>query len=54
MPEHPSLSEDGSTLIYTATLEEDGYHIEVGAEESDDSLLFEKGIYTVTMDLATG
>ena len=54
MPEYPALSEDGSTLIYTATLEEDVYHIEVGAEESDDSLLFEKGIYTVTMDLATG
>ena len=53
-PEYSALSEDGGKLIYTATLEENVYHIEVGVEEADWPLLFEKGLYTVTMDLATG
>ena len=53
-PEYAALSEDGGKLIYTATLEEDVYHIETGVEEADWPLLFEKGVYTVTMDLATG
>ena len=53
-PENPALSEDGTKLTYTAALEEDVYHIEDGVEEADWPLLFEKGIYTVTMDLATG
>ena len=53
-PEYAALSEDGGKLIYTATLEEDVYHIETGVEEADWPLLFEKGVYTVTLDLATG
>ena len=53
-PEYSALSEGGGKLIYTATLEEDVYHIETGVEEADWPLLFEKGVYTVTMDLATG
>ena len=53
-PEYSALSEGGGKLIYTATLEEDVYHIETGVEEADWPLLFEKGIYTVTLDLATG
>ena len=53
-PEYAALSEDGGKLIYTATLEEDVYHIETGVEEADWPLLFEKGVYTVTMDMATG
>ena len=53
-PEYSALSEGGGNLIYTATLEEDVYHIETGVEEADWPLLFEKGVYTVTLDLATG
>ena len=53
-PEYSALSESGGKLIYTATLEEDVYHIETGVEEADWPLLFEKGVYTVAMDLATG
>ncbi len=52
-PENPSLSADGTKLFYTATLEEDTYHI-FGLEEADKTLLFPKGVYSVTMDLATG
>lgn len=53
-PETPSISEDGTKLMYTATLEEDVYHMEDGVEPADRPLLFQKGVYTVTMDLATG
>lgn len=53
-PENPVLSEDGTKLTYTATLEKDVYHIADGVDEADWPLLFEKGVYTVTMDLATG
>lgn len=51
-PENPTLSDDGTTLTYTATLEEDAYYIEGLTDHK--TLLFEKGVYTVTMDLATG
>lgn len=49
-PVTPSISED----IYTAALEEDAYHIQGVVEVVEKRLLFQKGVYTVTMDLATG
>lgn len=52
-PENPSLSEDGTKLIYTAVLQEDAYST-VGVTGTDKTLIFQKGVYTVTMDLATG
>lgn len=53
-PEDPAISEDGTKLFYTAALEEDAYHIEGVVEVEEKTLLFPKGIYTVTLDLATG
>ena len=50
-PENPVLSQDGTSLTYTFTLTEDAYHYDF---YETPPLLFEKGIYTVTMDLATG
>ena len=50
-PETPVLSQDGTSLTYTVTLTEDAYHYDF---YETPPLLFEKGIYTVTMDLATG
>ena len=50
-PENPVLSQDGTSLTYTVTLTEDAYHYDF---YETPPLLFEKGIYTVTMDLATG
>lgn len=52
-PENPVLSADGTKLFYTATLEEDAYDI-FGLTEADKTLIFQKGVYSVTMDLATG
>lgn len=52
-PENPVLSQDGTRLTYTVTLTEDAYRYDFYGETYAD-LLFEKGIYTVTMDLATG
>ena len=52
-PEHPAVSEDGTRLFYTATLEEDAYHFPDDTTP-DKTLIFQKGVYTVTMDLATG
>lgn len=53
-PVNPSISEDGTKLTYTAALEEDAYHIQGVVEVVEQRLLFQKGVYTVTMDLATG
>ncbi|MCI6362879.1 MAG: hypothetical protein MR786_05165 [Intestinimonas butyriciproducens] len=50
-PENPALSQDGTKLTYTVTLTKDAYHYDFF---ETPPLLFEKGIYTVTMDLATG
>lgn len=50
-PENPVLSQDGTSLTYTVTLTEDAYHYDF---YETPPLLFEKGVYTVTMDLATG
>ena len=50
-PENPVLSQDGTSLTYTVTLTEDAYHYDF---YETPPLLFEKGIYTVTMYLATG
>ena len=52
-PENPVLSQDGTSLTYTVTLTEDAYRYDFYGETYSD-LLFEKGIYTVTLDLATG
>ena len=52
-PENPVLSQDGTSLTYTVTLTEDAYRYDFYGETYSD-LLFEKGIYTITMDLATG
>lgn len=53
-PKTPSISGDGTKLYYTVTLEEDAYHIEGLDEPAQKTLLFQKGVYTVTVDLATG
>ena len=50
-PENPVLSQDGTSLTYNVTLTEDAYHYDF---YETPPLLFEKGVYTVTMDLATG
>ena len=50
-PENPVLSQDGTSLTYTVTLTEDAYHYDF---YETPPLLFEKGIYTVAMDLDTG
>ena len=52
-PENPVLSQDGTSLTYTVTLTEDAYRYDFYGETYSD-LLFEKGVYTVTLDLATG
>lgn len=54
-PENPYISEDGKKLFYTATLEADAYSSFYDSDGSiKETLLFPKGIYTVTMVLATG
>lgn len=54
-PENPTISEDGTKLFYTATVEEDAYSRFYNSDGNiEETLLFPKGIYTVTMDLATG
>ncbi|MPN23213.1 hypothetical protein SDC9_170601 [bioreactor metagenome] len=54
-PENPNTSEDGTKLIYNATVEADAYSKYYDSDGSIvETLLFPKGIYTVTMDLATG
>ncbi len=54
-PEHPRLSEDGTKLLYTANVPTDAYSRFWDAEGKETAtLLFPKGIYTVTMDLKTG
>lgn len=52
-PENPAISEDGTKLFYTATVEEDVYHFDFEGNQGQTPL-FRKGIYTVTMDLKTG
>lgn len=52
-PKNPAISEDGTKLIYTATVEEDVYHTDFMGTPGPEPL-FLKGIYTVTMDLKTG
>lgn len=52
-PENPVLSEDGTMLVYTATVEDDVYHIDAYGNQGETPL-FQKGVYTVTMDLKTG
>lgn len=54
-PENPSLSPDGSTLYYTATLTRDAYRTYFDENANDvEELIFSKGVYTVTVDLASG
>jgi hypothetical protein len=54
-PENPAISEDGTKLTYTATVEEDAYRYLSDCEGNvEHTLIFQKGIYTVTMDLKTG
>ena len=53
MPENAFISEDGTKLFYTATVAEDTYHYDVQGK-LEPTLLFLKGVYTVTMDLKTG
>ena len=54
-PENPILSEDGTKLFYTATLQENAYATFYDQDGiMEQTLLFLKGIYTVTMDLKTG
>jgi hypothetical protein len=52
-PQNPSISEDGTKLIYTATVEEDVYYTDAEGKPGPTPI-FLKGIYTVTMDLKTG
>jgi len=52
-PENPAISADGTMLFYTATVEEDVYHVDVYDNRGQAPILL-KGIYTVTMDLKTG
>lgn len=52
-PENAVVSEDGTKLIYTATVDHDVYPIYT-AGKIEDSPVQLKGVYTVTMDLATG
>lgn len=54
-PENVRLSPDGTQIIYTATVPENVYYQYMGADNvmKDGDLLFPKGIYTVTIDLAT-
>jgi hypothetical protein len=54
-PENPLLSENGTKLSYTATVRQDAYSSFYDtAGNLEETLLFVKGIYTVTMDLKTG
>jgi hypothetical protein len=50
-PENAFVSEDGTKLIYTSTLKENVYY---NGSEDLGVLVQQRGIYTVTMDLATG
>ncbi len=50
-PENAYISEDGTKLIYTATVKKDVYYN--GLEDQNPPVQL-KGIYTVTMDLKTG
>lgn len=52
VPENPLLSEDGTKLIYTVTIPADVYPTD--KDGNPEPLRHEKGLYTVTMDLATG
>lgn len=52
-PENPALSEDGARLTYTAAVEEDVYHVDFEGNR-EQTPMFLKGVYTVTMDLKTG
>ena len=49
-PQNVRVSEDGGAILYDAVVEQDVYRN--GFE--DQPLLFQRGLYTVTMDLATG
>lgn len=51
-PENVTLSPDGQTIQYTATVPEDVYYITGMGERGE--LVFAKGLYTVTLDVATG
>lgn len=54
-PENPVLSADGRTLTYTAALDQDAYRTHWKEDGTwAEELLFQKGVYTVTMDLETG
>lgn len=54
-PEDPFITADGACLTYTAVLPVDAYDYYYDENiEPQEKLLFVKGIYTVTMDLATG
>lgn len=54
-PENVRLSPDGKQILYNATVPEDVYYQYMGTdnEMKDGELLFPKGVYTVTIDLAT-
>ena len=54
-PETPTLSPDGLTLYYTATLTSDAYRTYYDEHATFvEELIFPKGVYTVTMDLLSG
>ena len=46
------LAEDGSKVYFQSTLKEDVYFYDNEGNRSE--LLFVKGVYTVTLDVATG
>lgn len=54
-PENPAISEYGTKLFYTATVKKDAYRSVLDSEGNEEkTLIFPKGLYTVTMDLKTG
>mgnify|MGYP000186853833 FL=1 len=50
--ENLSLSPDGSQVFYQAKVEQDVYDFDSNGNQGD--LLFSQGLYSVTLDLATG
>lgn len=52
-PKNPSISEDGTKLIYTATVKKDVYYADENGKLGSAPVQL-KGVYTVTMDLKTG
>ena len=48
-----TVTEDGSKLSYQSILKEDVF-VHDSTKEGDGDLLFAKGVYTVTLDVATG